>query len=610
MSIKINQENQKNNEITLQDFNSNIIPLNSSLSQKEINKKEDFFITNDERITENYNLIMSEKCSPYKRLEIIQKIINNKNEELNRINNRLKIINQLEKSKQKPLTFSRKQEIIEDNKIKEKLNLKNISLGKKFLQISEKVKKIEEELLFEESKINYIPIKEKLKEIKNKKESILSKIKENDKEIKKINDKEKKYFYKENQKNFIKNIEKLNQINNDKKYKLKKNELLLTDNNINANEAFNKCLYEEEIQKRIKEDSIKVKKYKELREKELEKAKQRKIIQLENERYLRNNNWIQVYVKNKNYLSWDEKEKERIRKEESLIELEKNKRKIKYSPISSEEINLFSNDIKNKQLLVKNDLKIKKLQLKELWKERKILIPEYKSKFETLNNQYDMDAKNELLLKNEQIKENILSKINFSLDVSQKYRPKIINEKLKRERIEKISELKGINKQKEIKALTNKLKLKAIKLVKSQPKFKLDNIIKTPDCINNKPQKSKNIISERHDKNSIPKEDNINNLENDIRYWKQLLNNKGDIFNSGDNKNNIGEEKKVYKIKKSKSNKVNKSSGSSKININKVKINNIINNMNIQQLNEEKKNIKYINDIKTKLNILNHFIEE
>ena len=43
---------------------------------------------------------------------------------------------------------------------------------------------------------NSIPLKEKLKEIKNKRDIILSKMKANDNEIKKIDDKEKKYTFK------------------------------------------------------------------------------------------------------------------------------------------------------------------------------------------------------------------------------------------------------------------------------------------------------------------------------------------------------------------------------------------------------------------------------
>ena len=75
-----------------------------------------------------------------------------------------------------------------------------------------------------------------------------------------------------------------------------------------------------------------------MREKELAKVKRRKIMHQEKERYIKTNNWIESFVNKKNYLSWDEKEKERIKKEELLITLENNRRKIKFSPISSEKL--------------------------------------------------------------------------------------------------------------------------------------------------------------------------------------------------------------------------------------------------------------------------------
>ena len=601
---------QENPGIFSQKEQLNLIPSQSLFSSPKQKKNEDFFLTYENL----YNKTSDKKennNNPYERLKIIEEIINNKNDELNNISNKLEKIDKIHKNIQKPLTYSKKQEIIEDNKIKEILNLKNASLGKKLLQISEKVKKIEAALLYGGGGSNQIPIKEKLKDMKNKKEYILLKMKENDNEIKKIEHKEEKNTYKEKQKNFLENLMKTKEEKNSKKLLIKKSLLLLTDNNINANEAFNKCLQEEELQNRLKEQKIKEQKYKELREKELEKVKERKqIINIKNERY-NNNNWIDAYTNNKNYLSWDEKEKERIRKEESLIILENNKRKIRFSPISSEELNEFSNEIKKKQLQNKNDLKMKKLQLEELWKERKKLLPEHKSKFELMNIKNDNDVKEELLLRKENIRENILEKINFSLDVSKNYKPKLINDKLKRERIEKIKELKGLNRKKGIKDLDNKLKLKTIKLIKSQPQnFKKKNFFKIEDTIAEQ-QAKKLIKNEKNDENIKKEKEEIINDKNDdlineVKYWKKLLNNNKDIFNIEENNDDIElkEEKKKYKIKRNKMNKVNSSTGSPDFILNKIK-NNDFNN--IYKMKEEKQNI---NDIKTKLNILNEYIGE
>lgn len=92
------------------------------------------------------------------------------------------------------------------------------------------------------------------------------------------------------------------------------------------------------------------------------------------------------------------------KKEESLIALEIKKRKMIYCPISSEELNNFSNEVRNNQLKLKNDLKLKKLQLEELWKERKDLIPPHKSKFELSNIQRDNDFKQQQILKKKESK--------------------------------------------------------------------------------------------------------------------------------------------------------------------------------------------------------------
>ena len=182
----------------------------------------------------------------------------------------------------------------------------------------------------------------------------------------------------------------------------------------------------------------------------------------------------------------------------------------------------------------------------------------------------------------------------------------MINDKLKKERIERINELKGINRKNEIKTLTNKLKLKSIKLVQTQPKnFKLNNIFKVENTVAQqqvmKLQKKYNDNINNIDLNKND-DDKNDNLVNEIKVWKKILNNNGDIFKIEENKNDFKEENKKYKIRKNKSNnKVNKSSGSSDIN------NNII---NIFQTKEDKQKKNYINNIKAKLNILNKIIEE
>ena len=589
----------ENFEILSQKRHSKIFPYQLSLSSPKSN-------LDDSNIDNN---------NPYERLKIIEEIINNKNEEINNLNIKLEKIEKIQKRNiqriQKPLTYSKKQEMLEDNKIKDILNSKNISLRKKLYQISQKVEKIEAELLYG-SGSNLIPFKEKLKEMKSKKEYILLKMNENDNEIKKIENKEEKDKYKEKQKNFLENLSKIQEEKKSAKSLIKEKLLLLTDNNINVNEAFNKSLREEEIQKRIEEQKIKELKYKELREIELQKIKKRKqIIKLKNERY-NNNNWIDAYTNRNNHLSWDAKEKERIRKEESLILLENNKRKIYYSPISSEELNQFSNEVMKKQLENKNELKKRKNQLEELWKERKKLLPEHKSIFEIRNIKSDNDSKEEDLLKKKQINENILEKINFSLDVSKNYRPKLVNEKLKKERIEKINDLKGINRKKEIKDLGSRLKLKAIKLVKNQPRnFKINNIFKIEDTVAEQQAKKLLIKKEKSDENLINEEDKKNDrnndLTNEVKYWKRIINNKGDIFSFDENIiDKLNEEKNKYKIKIRNIKKVNNSTGSPDFIYDNLKKSHT-NRLMEFRLKKEHQNI---NSIKNKLKKLNEYIEE
>ena len=304
-----------------------------------------------------------------------------------------------------------------------------------------------------------------------------------------------------------------------------------------------------------------------------------------------NRNLINVFINNKKYLSWDEKEKERIKNEENLILLSNNQRKDMNKSITNEELNEFSIKVKNDEIKKNFELKTKKKQLQELWKERKEQLPRYKSKFLMINIQNDNKLKNDIILKKEKIKENMNERLNFSSEIAKKFRPKLTDEKLKKERIKKINELNGKNKQKNIKELCNKLKMKSIKIVNSQPKnFKKKNVFKTSKSVIEqqilKLQNYKKIES-----NDNNKKDNINFINSEYA--------PNEKFNSEENiiKNGIINNK--YKtINKTKENSKN---FNSKINI--------FNNT-IRQLNKEKEYKQYINHIKYKLKLLNQLIGE
>ena len=172
-------------------------------------------------ISKNIN---SEINNPYERLKLIQEKIDNKNTELKKIKNKIidiehkeKIIEQRKNElKQESLPLLERFKLFEDNKLKKKLNLQNISLNEKIRKISEKVDKIESELLYG----NNPGLKDKLKEILDKKDTYLLKINENNNEIEKINDKDKINKYKLNKQFFLFNLDKNNSRNTNKEAKL------------------------------------------------------------------------------------------------------------------------------------------------------------------------------------------------------------------------------------------------------------------------------------------------------------------------------------------------------------------------------------------------------
>ena len=134
-----------------------------------------------------------------------------------------------------------------------------------------------------------------------------------------------------------------------------------------------------------------------------------------------------------------------------LLKIEKEKRKQKYLPISSEELNNFSKEVTKNKKILETELDLKKKQMEEIWKERKNLIPKYHSKFMDLNIEYDKEAKEELLLKQEKLKNKELERINFGKEIVKNFLPKKLNDKLKIERQQRINELNEKNRLNKIK---------------------------------------------------------------------------------------------------------------------------------------------------------------
>ena len=238
---------------------------------------------------------------------------------------------------------------------------------------------------------------------------------------------------------------------------------------------------EEDEQKEKEEKQKKFEKKLQLfRERELEREKERKKIidKINNISTPQTNN---KYLPKKNYITYEEKEEQRKMKQEALYKIEIEKRKLRYKPISSEELNNFSNEVRKNEKILKTELDKKKKQMEELWKERKNLLPKFHSKFMNLNIDLDNEAKNEKKnLQEEKIKNKELG-IYFGKEIMKTYQPKIVNDKLKTEREQRINELKGINRLGNIKELKNKMKQKTNRIVQSQPKqFNKNNIFVVP----------------------------------------------------------------------------------------------------------------------------------
>ena len=384
----------------------------------------------------------------------------------------------------------------------------------------------------------------------------------------------------------------LDNIKNEPKLNLsvkKENKILELKNDIKK-EMDKLIKIEKEEKKKLYENKIKI-----FHDKELEREKKRKKI-------IEQMNNIPTIQKNKYnskkyyYLSAIEKEEIRKKKEEMLLKIEKEKRKQKYLPISSEELNNFSKEVTKNKKLLETELDLKKQKMEEIWKERKNLIPKYHSKFMDLNMEYDKEAKEELILRRERLKNKELERINFGKEIIKNYLPKKLNDKLKTEREQRIKELNGRNRLNNIKELGNKLKEKSKKLILSQPKkFMKKNAFVVEPSI--KEQQKKKLTGKPIDYllEQRIKNNKINDLELiqsksaiKMKEWNKMLDDKG-----GNIVNNLEKIKLEASLMNNKANDINQllkleSNDSPKQNELKIEATNY-----------------YINSIQAKLQVLN-----
>ena len=304
-----------------------------------------------------------------------------------------------------------------------------------------------------------------------------------------------------------------------------------------------KALEEEELkfrQEKQKKNEYKIQLF---RQRELEREKERKkIINKINHISLSQAN---KYSPKKNYITAEEKEELRKLKEESLLQMEIEKRKQKFVPISSEELNNFSNEVRKNEKILKTELAKKKKQMEELWKERKNLLPRYRSKFMDLNIELDKEAKEENILKQERLRNKELERANFGKEIIKNYQPKILNDKLKLEREQRIKELKGLNRFNNIKELGNKIKQKTSKIVQSQPKnFNKKNVFIIEETTAEKQAKKLTgkpvdyLLECRNEKSKM--DSNVLMQSNSVKRmkrWKELLDSggKSNVYNDVEN---------------------------------------------------------------------------
>ena len=371
---------------------------------------------------------------------------------------------------------------------------------------------------------------------------------------------------------------------------IKKDNKILEFQNDRKKEMDKLIEMEKEEKKKLFENKIKL-----FHDKELEREKNRKKIidQMSNVPSIQRNKYNS---KKYYYLSAIEKEEIRKQKEEMLLKLEKEKRKQKYLPISSEELNNFSKEVSKNKKILETELDLKKKKMEEIWKERKSLIPKYHSKFMDLNIEYDKEAKEELLLKQEKLKKLELERINYGKEIVKNYLPKKLNDKLKIEREQRINELNGKNRLNNIKELGNKLKEKSKKIILSQPKkFLKKNVFVAEPSI--KEQQTKKLsgkaidyLLEQRIKNN--KIDNLQLIQSKsaikMKEWNKMLDDKGSNI-----VNNLEKIKLEATLMNNKANDINQ--------LLKIESN------DAPKQNELKKEATnyYINSIQAKLQVLN-----
>ena len=567
-------------------------------------KDKDLTLENSEKLSEDPKIALK---NIKEQIESKNFLIKSIDSQLNNLHKSIESEN--ENKKIGNLKFN--QEIKNRNRILSKLRSQNHTLISSLSNLSDLQKTIEESASFDILQKN--KNKSKLKNVKIQKDIVENKIKEIEKQIKILIDQE-KITKKATSNTIIKNYDnKLRQIliydendNVNKKFPLSNSRNLSTLNGMdNKNNNYNNATcsiektefnYMKELEKKIFAE--RQKHFQELRNRELEIVRSRKLKHKEKSIFS-----MEKYVPKKNYITYEEKEIKRKIDEESLLQNEIQKRKLRLQPISSAELDKFSNEIQRNEKIFKEELDLKKMQMLKLWSERKHLLPKSNFTSEKINTPKEN-------VKKEQIEKYFNDKMDFAENILKNYQPKYYNNNLKISREKIINQLNGTDRYNDIKNLGKKLKKISNQLVKSQPKnFKLTN--KLVNNVENETIKKTPLdkpidylIEQRKKVTQRNVLTPTNIMAKNVNKWQEILNNENDNIYNGIEKIKIEagmyQNKADQKIQLLKIENYNGNYNNDEDIIKKDKMNNEISNLYINSIQAKLQILKTINENQNK----------
>ena len=535
--------NNKQDNMQIEDINQEENNLNQQ--NIDIKNKKDSFIKNknynitgiyQKETTDNYNFQNKEQLE--QKLQNIQNEIINKNQNIEKINNKLDSI-----SHNKELNKLQNLSNFNKTKMLNHLHSKSTNLQMSINDLNKAQLNLESESFLNlPNNTSEIIKKEQLKNIKIQKEMLMLKLNDINSQINTIVEKENKNnSKKELIKNFLDNFE------NDKEKFSGAMMAISKEVYKKRKERNEERLRKEEENERIFQENLKIKK----REKELKKIEFMNSQKKLEEKIKEKNNKIMNYAKkfihgspsnkDKNYITSEEREIMRKEEENQLLNLQLLKRKEYFKPISSKELNEFTKEVINNEKRTFAELEQKKIQLEELFKERKDLLPKYHSQFYKINLDNEKEFLNRENNRIEKINEQKQKRKLFDKEVKKLHFPKNIDERLKKQREEIISSLRGENRIEEIKNLKKNIQkltqkyqpppIKINNIDSNNNKFKIKNQSETERLSRNKDLTNLNSIDylsqfrkerELKNKKSHKLSLSVGNKEN----WDKMINNK------------------------------------------------------------------------------------